>query len=214
MKLHDYSWLAAQAGVVPGLLILQFVSPRLMAACQRLAHTSGAKLGSPALLETFSLVAMLAGLASLVGMTVLAVESGLVWVALPGLAGFIMLEYLAIVATNPEALDLAVEPDVAPGDEAIGILSFLVMALARLAPVLWGVGVLWGAAELILAAVSLLARAPSLWPTHVWVGPVIGLLVLAPLWVYLKLLVYQLLVALVRAVMATPERLAAIAERE
>jgi hypothetical protein len=213
VKSHDYLPLVAQVVVLPALVIFQYLSRRFLLAGARLAHTGGAKIGSPALLEACALGAMVIGLASLVGMTVLAMQTRLVWIALPGLGGFIVFEYLAIVALSPESLGLSVDPEAGLADETIGVLSLIVMALFRLAPVLWGVGVLWGAFEVVLAAVSVFSHANSLWPTLGWSAPVLGLLTLSPLWVYLKLLVYHLLVALVRAVLATPERLERIAER-
>jgi hypothetical protein len=210
---RNYTLLAAQLVVLPALVVVQFASRRLLDACTRLAHTGGAKLGSSALLETVALVAMLAGLVSLAGMTVVAVQWRLLWVAFPGLAGFIVLEYLAIVALNPDALDLAIDPDAELSEEAVGVLAFMVMALARLAPVLWGVGVLWAAAEVILAAVAVFAHNEALWPALGGAAVALTVLVLAPLWVYLKLLVYHLLLSLLRAVWATPERLERIADR-
>jgi len=213
VRLHDFIPLAAQVVVLPALVIVQFVSRRLLASCRRLAHTGGAQIGSPALLEACALVAMLVGVAALVGMTGLAVQTRLVWLALPGLTAFIVLEYLAIVALSPEALDLPVASEAAWADAAIGVLSFVAMTSAHLAPVLWGVGVLWAALAPILAAVAVFSQMEPLWPLYGASAPVIALLVLAPLWVYLKLLAYHLFVALLRAVLVTPERLDRIAER-
>jgi len=213
MRLHDYVPLMAQVVVLPALGIVQYVARRLLAACRRLAHTGGAKIGSPALLETCAVVAMLVGIVMLVGMTVLAVQARAVWLALPGLTAFIVLEYLAIVALNPETLDLSVDPEAALAEEAIGVLSFVVMTLAHLAPVLWGVGVVWAAVATILAAVAVFSQVTPLWPLYAPQATVILLLILAPLWVYVKLFAYQLLVTLLRAVLAIPERLDRIAER-
>jgi hypothetical protein len=211
-RLHDYVPLLAQVLVLPALVIVQFVARRLLDACRRLAHTGGAKIGSPALLETCALVAMLIGIATLVGMTVLAVQARLVWLALPGVTAFIVLEYLAIVALCPETLDLSVDPDAPLVEEAIGVLSFAVMTLAHLAPVLWGVGVIWAAVAAILAAVAVFSQLAPLGPMCGESAALVLLLILAPLWVYGKLVAYQLLVAVIRAVLVVPERLDKIAE--
>jgi hypothetical protein len=57
------------------------------------------------------------------------------------------------------------------------------------------------------------AHNEALWPALGGAAVALTVLVLAPLWVYLKLLVYHLLLSLLRAVWATPERLERIADR-
>jgi hypothetical protein len=62
-----------------------------------------------------------------------------------GLGALIAFGYLAIVALHPAALGVLIAPEVGPGEEAIGIFSFLLRLLLRGVPVAFGVGVIVGA---------------------------------------------------------------------
>lgn len=217
VRMQFYTPLVAQAAILPALAVLQFSSRRLLSAVDRLAKTGGAKVSSTALLETCALWCMLSGLVLLVGMTVLAVQLRVIALALPGLAGFIVFECLAILALNHDALDVALDAEAGPAEDALGILSFLVMAGARLVSVAWGVGVLWATLKLVLAATALFAppAPPSLlaWQLSIPDNLVLGLMIFAPLWTYLALLAYHLTVALARAVLAIPGLLDKVAQR-
>ena len=61
-----------------------------------------------------------------------------------GIGAVIAFGYLAILSLHPAALGLSMVPEVSLGEEAIGIISFLLRVLLRAVPVLFGLGVIIG----------------------------------------------------------------------
>ena len=139
------------------LLVLQYVASRFSAALERLNRSTPARMSSAAYLDCYALLNMFGGLVVLLGLAVLAVQTGLLSLVLPAIAVFILCQYVAILALNPESLGLSIAPEATAGEEAIGVLSFLVKLSLRLVPVAFGVGVVWGTITLLYAAFLVLA---------------------------------------------------------
>jgi hypothetical protein len=81
----------------------------------------------------------------LVGLTLLGLQVGKFHWIVPGVAGFVVCLYAAIVALNPEVLHLGVTADATVSEETVGVLTFFAKLGLRLAPVAFGAGVVWGA---------------------------------------------------------------------
>ncbi len=88
-------------------------------------------------------------------MTVLAVYTGAFWSIATAVVGFVVCEYLAIAALNPETLSLSVASEANADEEFLGVFSFTLKLGLRLAPVGFAVGIAWGMINLV----------------HAWVGP-------------------------------------------
>jgi hypothetical protein len=126
---------------------------------------------------------------------------------------------------------LTVTAEATAGEEAIGILSFLVKLGVRAVPVVFGVGVLWGAALLVYAILLLtvpavggsgilnlgpgvlgreIFAALSLSPAQLAAATaamLLGLAAACPLLAYLGFLVCHVGIELIRALLAIPEKL-------
>jgi len=133
------------------LVVLQYAANRFSGALERLNRSTPGKMASTALLDCFALLHMSGGLVALLALTVLAVQTGWYSLVLPAIAAFILCQYVAVLALNPETLSLTIGSEVAAGEEAIGILSFLVKFSLRIVPVAFGVGVVWGTLGLMYA---------------------------------------------------------------
>ncbi len=213
------------------LAVLQYAAGRIPAALERLDRATVSRMPSPVFLDCLALLIFLAGLAGLVGWTLHAVQTqDFAWI-LPAVMAFILLQYLGVATLNPESLHLAVSSDATAGEEAIGILSFLVKLGLRAVPVVFGVGVLGGSfllgfAIFMFAVPSVaenvrldfapdaltqwLAQGLMLPPAQV-VAIVAGALITAaaacPLIAYLGFLFCQLGIEFLRAVLALPSNI-------
>ena len=151
VKLNEVNTiLLGTAGVVI-LVVLQYAAWRFSGALDRLNRSTPARMCSSAFLDCFALVHMFGGLVALLGLTVLAVQTSLLSLVLPAIASFILCEYVAVLALNPESLNLTIAAEATAGEEAIGVLSFLVKLGLRIVPVAFGVGVAWGTLTLLYA---------------------------------------------------------------
>ncbi len=163
--------LPALMGVVEVLTLagLQYAARRFLPACERLNRAGTAKIGSSALSDSIAVFLALAGLAILVGVTLLAVREKSFWSIPAAVAGFIVFEYLAVAALNPEALNLSIAPDANVDEETLGAFSFLLKLGLCAVPVVFGVGVLWAMSALAQAAMPA-ASKPASAPTGLGFG--------------------------------------------
>jgi hypothetical protein len=139
------------------LLVLQYAARRFFEAMERLNRSTPARMCSSAFLDCFALLNMFGGLVILLGLTVLAVQIGALSLVLPAIAAFILCQYLAVLALNPQSLNLTIASEATAGEEAIGVLSFLVKLGLRMVPVAFGVGVVWATLGLSFACFLVIA---------------------------------------------------------
>ncbi|MGQ9576817.1 MAG: DUF4339 domain-containing protein [Thermoguttaceae bacterium] len=137
------------------LAVFQYAAGRYLAAGERLNRGSPARMASSALSDCVAILCALSGLAILIGLTVMALWGKSFWSISTAVAGFIICQYLAAVAMNPESVNLAIATDAGARDEILGGLAFLGKLVLRVAPVGFGVGVAWGMLDVV----------------HVWVDP-------------------------------------------
>ncbi|NQT36414.1 MAG: DUF4339 domain-containing protein [Planctomycetes bacterium] len=151
------------------LAVLQYTARRFCDALQRLNRAAPAAVSSTAFLDCYALLSMIAGVAWLLVMSFLAVETeefgakDFGWI-LQGVAGFAVFAFMAVVSLNPATLALRIDTDAGAGEEAIGVISFLVKVAVRLVPVAFGAGVVLGTFELLRALV-LVFQSPEVFKT-------------------------------------------------
>ncbi len=162
VKLNEVNTILMGTAQVVFLVVLQYTALRYFGAMDRLNRSTPARMCSAAFLDCYALLNVVGGLVVLLGLTVLAVQTGLYWLVLPAIGAFILCQYVAVLALNPEALNLTIASEATAGEEALGVLSFLVKLGMRLVPVAFGVGVIGGTMMLLYAAVLLFAPPEGL----------------------------------------------------
>ncbi len=154
-------WLLLGIAGVVALVVLQYTAGRFSGALERLGAVAGGRMTSAALLDCFALANMALGLLALLGLSVLAVRLEAFALLFPAVATFVVCQYAAAVALNPDAINLTITSDASAGEEAVAVLSFFAQLLLRLVPVGLGLGVVWGTLCLGYAS-FLLFRSPPL----------------------------------------------------
>lgn len=210
------------------LAVLQYSSGRFAGALERVDKSAASHRPSAVFLDSFALLSFVGGLSSLVGLTVFAVTTGdFGWIP-PAVIVFILLQHLGMTALNPETLHLTVNSECTAGEEALGILSFVIKLGLRAVAVVFGVGTLWGGvligytiyllAEPAVAPHARLDLGPDFltqWLVRHWSLPpaeitalVAGALIIVsaafPLLAYVGFAMSQLVIELLRAVLALP----------
>ena len=148
IKTDSISGIPVGVAVLLVLAVLQYAAGRFCDVLEQLNRTTGSNLSSPAFPNLFALLSLALGLASLIGLTLSAVELarqsaiplGVASLIL-GLVAFIVFSYLAVIAVNLAALNISIVPETRAGEEAIGVSAFLLKALLRLVPVWFGTSV-------------------------------------------------------------------------
>lgn len=202
-------------GAVLVMLVLQYAARRLIGVLERLIRNSPSQLSSTAILDCIALLSGFAGAAALVLFSVTAVQNGNYGVVVAGLAVFVLCQCLALLAINPEVLQIAIVPETGAGEEAIGVFSFLVKASARLASVAYGVGAAMGMFILLQSALGIVRDEP---PYITLARASDGVLVLTvyslmPILAYFSFLLYHLLVDVLRAILSLPAKFDKLIEK-
>ena len=206
------------------ILPLQYAAYRFITALERLNRTCVGRIASTAPMDCFAVLVLVAGLAELIGVTILASRTSEFGNIVPAILVFMFCQGATVLALNPESLGLTVVEDVDLGSEAIGVLWFLPKLLLRLTSMAMGVGVLWTIWNLgcDLVALSgetvqeLTARAGR--DVMEQISPLsckllLGCLLL-PVVVYLGFLAYSLMVDVLLAILTMATRLDRLAARD
>ncbi len=139
------------------LAVLQYAARRFVTALEKLNRSTVGKISSPLLPDCVSVLLGLGGVAMLIALSVEAIQTEQFLLILPAVATFIIWEYMAIVALNPEAMKLSVTSEATVGEEALGVFAFFLKLVLRTAPVAFGVGVVWGIIGFLFAVMMVFA---------------------------------------------------------
>lgn len=134
------------------LLILQYTASKFLHAGGSLINSSPSRLASRAFLDCLALLMEIAGILFFLGFLMRGQLSYLV----VGLGAWALCDSIAYIALHPSMANITISEDTPAGEEAIGIMSFLVKAVVRIVPIAFGVGSIIGLVALLIATFSLL----------------------------------------------------------
>jgi len=160
LKTNQPIWLLLGVAEAVALVVLQYTAGRFSGALERLGGVAAGRMTSAALLDCFALANIALGLLALLGLSVLAVSLEAFTLLFPAVATFIVCQYAAVVALNPETLNLTITSDANAGEEAVAVFSFFAQLLLRLVPVGLGLGVVWGTLRLGYASFLVFRSSP------------------------------------------------------
>jgi len=195
------------------VLVVQYVAHRFAATGDSLIENNPSSLSSKAFLDCLGLLAVIGGLIALVLGTVRSIQGAGIRFILVGAALFILLELFAIVAFNPDTISTATGGKNSAGQEAIGIIVLFIKGFMRLVPILFGIGIAAGFVLLAIDAFGIFGSEYRLlagWKRAIYTGRIIVFSGLAPFLSYIGFVVAYLAVDVVRAILATPEKIEAL----
>jgi len=198
------------------LAVLQYIAQRFCDALDRLNRTTSGTLSSTAFSDCFALLSMVTGLAVLLSTTVSAIQTEQYVLLLFGVVAFVVCEYLAFVALNPAVLSISVAADTRAGEEAIGVISFLLKAMLQLVPVAFGAGVVYGTLRLLLGCYQVFSKAGPAAAMETGTEATKSIMIYAalPFAAYLLFVLYYLTIDVTRAILVVPGKLDKLAEKK
>ena len=198
---------------IPCVGVAQYGAFKFSSTSRGLIKSSGSQLSSSSFLACLALWSLLLGIIALAGSTYGAIRMDSLSSFGTGLVAFAACELVVWLCLNPSLLNISILPASTAGEEAIGVLSFFMKALLRLVPIAFGVGVIVGDLG-ILAAIIRLFRGEEFSmtgaPSSAWL--VLGSAAL-PLIGYVLFLLNYLMLDMIRAVLAIPEKLDVIGKK-
>jgi hypothetical protein len=197
-------WTLIFVGIGYGVLLalVQYTADKFLSAGDTLIKSSPSRLSSEAFLNCLALVAEALGIVVLIkaiaawSLTQIIIAVG-IWA---------VCDAIAYIALNPSLANIKIHKKTAAGEEAIGILSFVVKAVVRIVPFAFGVGAIVGSFALLTASLAILFKgADGIASTN----PVHFVLVCAclPFASYILFTVYHLIIDVLRAILVIPGKL-------
>lgn len=195
------------------LITLQYVAGKCCKVLGELNGSVSGSLSSTVVPDCVVVLSKMGGIVILLGSIVVAIQISQIFPICAGVVIFLVSVYLSIIALNPAALNISISPEPVQGGEMIGVVTFLLKALMRLAPAAFGIGVACGT-----VALGYLCYAAFMTPTIAWMSAdvVENVLIVSaslPLAAYLLFLVGNLILNLWRSVLSLPTKLDKIAEK-
>ncbi len=188
------------------LAAFQYAGNKFLKAGGLLLSSTPSKLASPVFLNAFALLHAAAAVIFLAGGVLLAVHARNIGVLVIGLALAVVSYGVSFISLYPERINVSIDPVIGAGEEALGILSFFVKVVVRMAPIFYGVGMIAGMLIMLGACVARLG------PTGITdlgrqAGFVLLLSAAAPFAVYVIFVFYQLLLDVLRAILVLPREI-------
>ena len=153
IKSNTLSDLLTGIGWVVLIIVAQYVAGKLSATQRILIKSAPSEMSSTAFLSCVALLNLITGVLALAGLTVMAIRTEDWQLFGAGIGVFVLCELVVCLCLNPDMVNMTISTSSTPGQEAIGILTFVMKS--RLVPVAFGVGAICGAIGMIWMIVQL-----------------------------------------------------------
>jgi hypothetical protein len=190
------------------LAVLQYVGGRFCEAGERLNRSTRENVSTAAFLDCVALLTMVSGATALIVSLFFGMH-GLYWAVFAGVAAFVIAQFFGFTAIHPSLANVQIVSESRPSEDALGLIGFFAKALVRIAPVVFGVGAVFGCALLIYACVEVFTSSG---PVGAWLNSIIATASLRwtgvfPLAAYLAYLLIYLLLDVLRAILVLPGKI-------
>lgn len=221
VAIRQNSFAAFLAGLlmVVAIAVAQFTAQRFLHAADGAILHTPSNVSSHAFLDSTGLLALLLALAALLGGIVSSIQLSSVVPLVPALFMAIVLTYVGAVALHPELVNVSLA-ETSAGDEAVGLLSFLIKTGIKVVPVVFCLLAIGGCLAVIasffqsgtalaetISAVLNRIPVPVALPYGLAAAGVVAFAALVPLFAYFSFVLQYLMLDLCRAVLAIPGKL-------
>ncbi len=189
-------------------VILHYVAAKFLPVTQSIVANTPSKLSCAALPRCVGLLACLAGVVILCFGVYTAIQSKTLWPCFLALGLLIACESKAAAALNPQLLGITFDSFNSAGQEAIGVLSFVMKMTLRLVPIVFGAGMLLGTLYGLILACGLFGdNAAEAKDSLTALAPILLAFQALPLAGFLVFILYYLTVDVMSAILKVPGKL-------
>ena len=188
----------------PLLLVIQYTACKFIRATQALIASTPTYVSTPAFTDCVGLVALCAGVAILVDGIKASIsfkDIDFMWIPLLQSAAAV---FIAWISLTPSLANVSTSRSASSAEEAIAIIGYSAKVLLKMAPIIFGVGVIVGAIQ-VLFAFRLMFQDGRTWDSTYYAVKAamvpIATAGLAPFALYVGFLVVYLLLDLANAVL-------------
>jgi len=191
------------------IFVIQFIAKRFSNAGATLIENNPSQLSSPSFLDCVAFLSMIGGLIILIYSIINAIQLKSLEVFLSGLAIFFLLEVITLVTFNPKSITISLTKSSSAGQEAIGIVTYFLKLFLRLVPIIFGIGVAVGTVILFIHFIGGFGERLAFFWQRANTGDAGYILFagLLPFLSYLIFVFYYLLIDIIKAILAVPQKL-------
>lgn len=220
-RMHSVALFATTGiGYVLVVAVAQFSAQRFMSAGALLIASTPNRLSSKLFLQCVGLFSILGATGALVGGLVVSIQTDSLLPLIPVVLPVAYFLYFAMTALHPEELNVTISGETTAGEEAISLLSFFCKVGLKLAPLWFFLLAVMGTTFILLAIFDVGQTASQLFLAVLPLPPGFGILAqnspgqilvliacLVPVLTYFFFLLSYLVLDLMRAVLAVPNKL-------
>jgi hypothetical protein len=189
------------------LFVIQYTAHKFSSAGENLIKNNPSQLASKTFLDCFGFLVLIGGAVMFIMSLVDLIKGAPFKVFLEGLAIFVFLEFVALVAFNPKTIMVKIVKNNSAGQEALGIITFFIKTMMKLIPILFGALIVIGTVMLFVYGIKLFGDGAGFaWRViQIGVAPQIIYAALLPFLSYLGFVLAYLIIDLIRAILSIPE---------
>lgn len=192
------------------VLVAQYIAQRLLGACDVAIQSNKSVLSSLAIPHCAFVVSAASAIGGALSLWWAAAEAGEIKLLLGGIAVLAVGAFAALVAIQPSGISVDVNPDCRVGEEAVGVLTFLLKVFLRCAPIAFAAAVVFATFESASVVLAILRRSEDNLVLFSRITAAIGYVFAAasiPLVAYMSMLVYYLTLDVISAIVSIPGKL-------
>jgi len=189
-------------------IVLQYIAAQFLSLSKTAVDSTPSHLSSEAFPQCISLIFLLSGIISFLSLFVLSIQQGNLTLFFAGVGCLVFFGYYFTASIHPSLLNVQIVKGLTAGEEAIGLLSFLLKGFLRLVPVWFGAGVVLGTLNLVVHSIKIFGDYPA-YAMGMLSSSAVVVLVMAslPFMGFLVFLFHYLTVDLIRSVIEIPKKL-------
>jgi hypothetical protein len=200
--------ISLSAGVLWFLLciVIHYTAWKFLPVLEHIIRSTPTQFSSKAFLDSFALVAGLAGVAALLIGLFFWIKTSSFEVFMTGLFVFIFCEYVMCLCLNPQTLNIRISEHASAGDEFVGLVSFFMKGFLKIVPIAFGSGIILGILSILTLLFSKLKSMGQILEAIYGAGTFMTAALL-PVTAYVFFLAYYFVIDLARALLAIPPKL-------
>jgi len=216
IRTNRFGILAGALGVGVVILVAQFIAQRLLGAVDAAITANKSVLASSAIPDCYCVVVVTLTVGGVLALLWGSIADGMWSLAIAAIGVLVVGGFSAIASLQPEGLGCVIEPKCRAAEDAVGVFTFLIKIILRIAPLGFAAAVVFGTYRVAALILSIL-RAPSETVPFVMMsegGLALGILAAGaavPLYAYLLLILYFLTLDIISAIVSIPAKLDVIA---
>ncbi len=203
-KAGNWVFAAYAIGIALLLAVFQYIANRFLTAGDALIEATPSSLRSSAFMDCTALLTEIAGFLYFLTSMLIAHRIGqwsMLWV---GLGVWCLCDAFSYIAINPKLTNIEIKTDLRVGEEAIGILSFIVKTILRIVPIAFGAGTIIGVIGLLSGTISLIFSGVA--TAGIASIRLILLCTCLPLLSYIFFAFYHLTIDVLHAILSLPNK--------